>query len=184
MFLSSTAMKTEFEVKILDIDVDEIARKLDKLKAKKISDRMQMRYVYDIDPNNKSSWIRLRNDGKKTTLTIKSIEHDNIDGTKEIEVEVDDFDVTNKILEGIGFKAKAYQENRRISYGLGKAEVDIDFWPRIPAYLEVEGDSAEDVKEAVAKLGFKMSDTTSINTLYVYKKYGIDSSKIKRLIFE
>jgi hypothetical protein len=43
--------------------------------------------------------IRLRTDGKKTTLTVKHIiDSQAIDGMKEREVIVDDFDTTNDLL--------------------------------------------------------------------------------------
>ena len=76
-------MDTEFEVKILDIDVEEIKKKLDSIGAKKYLDRSMRRYVYDITPGDNSKWLRLRDDGENTTLTIKEIHNDNIDGTKE-----------------------------------------------------------------------------------------------------
>ena len=176
-------MKTEFEVKILEIDVDRIISKLEALGARKVAEREMKRLVYDFNPKRDNSWVRLRSDGEKTTLTIKEIHNDDIDGTKEIEIIVDDFDKTNLILEKLGYVAASYQENRRISYRLDNVDIDIDFWPRIPAYLEIEGDSVEAVEYIVKKLGFKMSQTTSINTRKVYKIYGIDINLIDELRF-
>lgn len=173
-------MKIEYEVKILDINVKDILGRLEKLGARKIIERNMKRFVYDLKDN---SWIRLRFDGQKTTLTIKEIKDDSITGTKEIEVVVSDFDNANIILERIGFKAKAYQENKRISYKLDDVEIEIDFWPMIPPYIEIEGNSIKDVENIVEKLGFQMSQTTSINTIKVYDKYGIDLNSIKNLKF-
>jgi len=177
-------MKTEFEAKILEIDVDKITKRLSKLGAKKIAERMMKRFVYDFNPKKENSWIRLRFDGTKTTLTIKEINNDKIDGTKEIEINVDDFDKTNLLLEKLGYIHKGYQENKRVSYKLGDVEIELDFWPKIPPYLEVEGNSIEDVQKVVKQLGFDISQTTSINTTEVYKKYGIDIYSIKELKFE
>ena len=177
-------MHTEFEAKILDIDVDELVSTLDKIGAKKVSDKMQKRLVYDFIPKRENSFIRLRTDGAKTTLAIKEIHNDRIDGTKEIEVSVDDFENASLLLEKLGFAPKGYQENKRISYELDKARIEIDFWPMIPAYVEIEADSADEVHKMISKLGFDLSQATSINTKEVYKKYGIDVSKIKKLILE
>ncbi len=176
-------MKTEFEVKILDIDVDEIVSKLESLGAEKIGEKEQRRFVYDFNPVKENSWVRLRTDSQKTTLTIKEIQNDEIDGTKEIEIEVDDFESTNLLLEKLGYKHKAYQENKRISYILDGVEIEIDFWPLIPPYLEIEGQSVDEVKKMVRKLGYELKQTTSINTKKVYEKYGIDSALIKELKF-
>lgn len=177
-------MKTEFEVKILEIDVDKIISKLASLGAKKIDEKLQKRYVYNIGEKSDNRWIRLRTDGKKTTLTIKEIQNHNIDGTKEIEISVDDFEKTNLLLEKLGFVHKGYQENKRISYVHDGVEIEIDFWPQIPPYLEVEGESATEVENMVKLLGFDLSQTTSINTTDVYNKYGIDINLIRELKFE
>lgn len=177
-------MQTEFEVKILEIDVDKIKKKLEELKAKKVSETIQKRYVYDFDPVDPNSWIRLRTNGKKTTLAIKEIQSEEIDGTKELEVSVDDFKATNLILKKMGYIARNFQENKRISYDLDGIEIDIDFWPKIPPYLEIEGKSSEEVKKMIIKLGFDESETTSIGTTEVYKKYGIDLLSVKELKFD
>lgn len=177
-------MQIEFEVKVLDINVDEIRQKLEKLGAVKSFEGLMRRYIFDVVPATEKKWIRLRDDGKKVTLTVKVIEDENkIEGTKEIEVVVGDFDKTKLLLEKLGFIAKAYQENKRIHYGLGDACVEIDFWPKIPPYVEIEGKSKKAVEDAVALLGFDLSQTTSINTMSVYKKYGLDIFDFKELKF-
>ena len=177
-------MKTEFEVKILDINVEKIISKLNVLGAKKMGERIQRRFVYDLKPKKENCWVRLRTNGDKTTLTIKEIKNDNIDGTKEIEVEVDDFDKTNLLLNKLGYIARAYQENKRISYVLDGVEIEIDFWPAKPPYLEIEAKSKEKVKAMIKKLGFDLYQSTSINTLEGYKKYGIELHDIKELKFK
>ncbi|MFA6422303.1 MAG: class IV adenylate cyclase [Candidatus Buchananbacteria bacterium] len=176
-------MQTEFEVKILDVNVEEIVSKLDALDAEKIGEKMQKRYVYNFNPIRENSWIRLRTSGEKTTLTIKEILNDQIDGTKELEITVDDFEKTHLLLEKLGFTPKGYQENKRISYMLDNVEVELDFWPQIPPYMEIEGKNISDVEKIIKKLGFQLSDSTSINTVQVYQKYGIDLNSIKELKF-
>ncbi len=176
-------MKTEFEAKILEIDVVAVTERLTTLGSKKIDEIMQRRYVYDLMPKKENSWIRLRTDGTKTTLAIKEIHDDTIDGTKELEITVDDFDKTHLLLERLGYAAKGYQENKRIRYELDGVEIDIDFWPFIPPYLEIEGRSASEVETVIAKLGFNKSQTTSINTTHVYKRYVIDIDSAQQLKF-
>ncbi len=176
-------MEIEFEVKILDIDVEEIKKKLKSIGAKKDMERNMRRYVYDLKTKDTDAWIRLRDQGDRVTLTIKEIHNDNIDGTKEVEIVVDDFDKTHLLLSKLGFIPKAYQENRRISYTFDDVEIEIDFWPKIPPYLEIEGKSIKDVEKAVKLLGFEMSQTTSINTDYAYEKYGLNIYDYKELKF-
>lgn len=176
-------MQTEIEVKILEINVEDVIANLNALGAKKIGEKMQKRFVYDFNPKKENSWIRLRTDGIKTTLTVKEIHNDSIDGTRELEVMVDDFEKTNLLLEKLGYVSKGYQENKRISYVLGNAEIEIDFWPRIPPYLEIEAKTIFGVETMIKKLGFNVSQSTSISTIKVYKKYGIDLEAIKELKF-
>jgi adenylate cyclase class 2 len=82
-------MHTEYEVRVLEIDKDEIVRRLEQAGAEFQWDYVQRRYVYDFIPKVDSKWIRLRTNGKKTTLTIKNLVCSEIDGTQELEIEVD-----------------------------------------------------------------------------------------------
>ena len=177
-------MKSEYEIKILEINVEKIQKKLSDLNAERIGEKNMRRFVYDFNPIKENSWIRLRDTGKKITLTIKEIHSLEIDGTKELEIEVDDFETTNLILEKLGYKSKAYQENKRISYKLNDIEIEIDFWPQIPPYLEIEGKSTEEVLEMAKILGFTDKDITTIGTKQIYENFGIDIQNIKILKFE
>jgi len=120
-------MKTEYEAKILNIDPEIIKEKLLSLGGKHLADRDMRRYVYDFNPVEPNSWIRLRFDGIKAQLTIKEIQHKGITGTKELEVDVADFDTMNEILQRLGYKPRSYQENRRESYELNGVAVEIDY---------------------------------------------------------
>ena len=66
-------MKTEYEVRVLEIDKDELIRKLESLNATKVGEFNQKRYVYDTIPKENGKWIRLRTNGKETTLTFKDV---------------------------------------------------------------------------------------------------------------
>lgn len=176
-------METEFEIKVLDIQVDSMINKVESLGAKKIAERKMKRYIYDLKPPCKDKWIRLRDNGVKKSLCIKEIESLDIDGTKEIEIEVSDFHKTWEILKKLGYKHRNYQENKRISYELNGVKIEFDFWPLIPPYIEIEGKSKAEVLKIVGLLGFSLDEITSISVLEVYKKYGIDLHEYKELMF-
>ena len=143
-------MHTEYEVRILNIDKEEVVEKLNKLNATFEWDELQRRYVYDFIPKVDNKWIRLRTNGKKTTLTIKEVaDNTTASGTKELEVEVSSFDDTNKILNELGYIPRNYQENNRITYTLDDVEIDIDSWPLIPTYVEIEGKDEESIKDSL-----------------------------------
>ena len=177
--------RIEYEVRVLEIDKNEIQSKLNELNAKLIEDVFQKRYVYDFNPVNPSKWIRLRTNGLKTTLTIKNVESSNIDGTKEIEIEVSDFDTANEILAELGYIPRGIQENKRIKYDLNGVEVDIDTWPRIPTYLEIEGISEEEVYNTLQLLGIPREKATSLDVQSIYEEiYGINLKKEPNLSFK
>jgi len=144
----------------------------------------QRRYVYDFNPKRENEWIRLRSNGEKATLTYKNIEDNSINGTKELEIEVSSFEETNEMLNILRYKPKAYQENKRIRYMLNNVEIDIDSWPLIPTYLEIEGESVEEVKRVEQLLEIDLNKVTTLNCQDIYKEiYGIDINKIDELKF-
>lgn len=177
-------MHTEYEVRILEIDPKEMVEKLEKLHATLIFDAMQKRYVYDFKPKVDSKWIRLRTNGEKTTLAIKNVATSKIDGTQELEIEVDDFDRCHLILKELGYEERSYQENKRIQYDLNGVEIDIDTWPKMPTYMEVEGASEEAVYHALDVLGIDKEDCTSLDVESIYGQYGIDVKNVSELKFE
>ena len=176
-------MKTEYEIRVLEIDKEKLIKKLEELGAEFKGDNEQKRYVYDIIPKEDGKWIRLRTNGRKTTLTYKNVVKTTIDGTKELEVEVSDFEKTNELLENMGIKSRGYQENKRTQYFLNGVEIDIDSWPMIPTYVEIEGKNEEEVMNTLEILELPKDKVTTLDVDSVYKKYGIDLKDIKVLKF-
>ena len=175
----------EYEVRVLEIDIKKMQKKLKELNAELVEDVFQRRYLYDFKPVNPDKWIRLRTNGNTTTLTIKDVQSSKIDGTKEMEIVVDDFNTTNEILNELGYQPRAIQENKRIKYNLNGVEVDIDTWPRIPTYLEVEGKNEEEVYKTLELLGIPKEKATALNTQTIYEEiYGIDLTNEPLLSFD
>ena len=136
--------------------------------------------------NNSKKWIRLRKTNKKTTLTVKHILADNdtnIQQMMETEMEVPSIKEANDFLQALGYSHKSYQEKRRISYILDNHEIDIDTWPGLPTYMEIEGESEEDLNKILNLLGYSMKDTVSCTVDEIYKNLGIDSLNIRELKF-
>ena len=177
-------MHTEYEVRVLEINREEVIKKLESIGARFCWDQIQRRYVYDFIPKLDGKWIRLRTNGLNTTLTIKDVVSSKIDGTRELEIVVDDFDNTNKILNELGYEPRGYQENRRCQYVLDDVEIDIDDWPYLPTYLEIEGPSEERTYEVLELLGFKLEDSTTRDVEGIYLDYGHNLKEIYDLKLE
>ena len=168
-------MSTEFEAKVLDIDPAQMtASILSRGGQQRGETLLQRRHVYDITPGDESRWIRLRDTGAGVTLAVKEIAHDGIDGTDEVEVGVHRFETTDELLGRLGFTARSYQENRRTSFELDGARLEIDEWPLIPPYLEIEAGSRDEVVRVAALLDIPEEALTGENTVKAYARYGID----------
>jgi len=177
-------MKTEIECRLLDCNVEQIMKKLKDNNAQFIGDWLQIRNCYDFNPVREKSWIRLRTNGVETTLTIKEISNKNIDGTKECEIVVSDFATTDELLNKLGYFARSKQENRRIRYVLDNVEIDIDFWPKIPTYVEFEGKSAEEIIAVCKKLDIDFNSLTTLDVSSIYEHYGYNLDKLSEIVLE
>ncbi len=177
-------MKKEIEIRFLEINPADIKHKLKNCGAKFVGDWLQLRNCYDLKPVKENSWIRLRTNGNKTTLTIKEINDLTVDGTKECEIEVSDFDTTDELLNKLGYTARSIQENRRVQYLLDGVEIDIDYWPNIPTYLELEAGSKQVLKDVCKKLELKYEEATTLDVMSIYQHYGIDLQEVPILKLE
>jgi adenylate cyclase class 2 len=165
-------MEIEFEARVLEIDVEETRTKLKEIGATFLINRLMKRKVYDVDEKDVHKWIRLRDDGEKVTLTVKHIEHDGVDGTKEVEIVVDDFDTAAKLINSIGFIEKSYQENKRESWTLDGVRIELDTWPGLKTFMEIEADTKDEVYATAKKLGYEESDLTTRDVMSIYEDAG------------
>ena len=178
-------MKTEYELKIVNINSDEFQKKLKALwAAQKTWERLMRRNIYEINPPVEWMWIRLRDDGVQTTLTIKHVKAHTVDGTKELEVVVNDFDVMHSMLAMMWFKLLTYQENKRISWSLYGCDIEIDTRPLLETYAEIEWPDEKNVMNVFEKLWHTIADTTAVKVKQMYEAKGIDLHAMKKLVFE
>ena len=177
-------MKSEIEARLLECDTEKILAKLKQNNATFVGDWLQLRYCYDFNPVKKNSWIRLRTNGVETTLTIKEIQSNKIDGTKESEIAVSDFFMTDEILNKLGYKARSKQENRRIRFILDNVEIDIDFWPMIPAYVEFEANSENEIKAVCEKLDINFESLTTLDVQSIYANYGLNINSLPEILLD
>jgi len=172
----------EIEIKILNVDKKIITKKLLQLGAKKVSSVILTDKQFDFDDGrikkNKETF-RLRKNGDKTEIAYKHSRDTsgNFLICEELETIVKDYDIMENIIKSLGLKCIKHREKKRTSFVLGKLKFEIDENPRIPPYLEIEGDKKE-VEKAVKLLGFNMKQTTNMTTSQVLKLYKQDSDYI------
>lgn len=145
--------------------------------------------------NTPKKWIRLRKTIEEnsngelkelTTLTIKHIlknDDSGIQQMKETEIIVNSLEETNELLENLGFSYRSYQEKRRVKYILNEHEIDIDTWPVLPTYFEVEGTDKNDLEKILNLLGYSFEDAFSCTVDEIYQTIGMDINNMKELKF-
>jgi adenylate cyclase class 2 len=127
---------------------------------------------------NENKWIRLRTSNEKTTLAVKQIlapkEGTELQQVKETEMVVPSREVANDFLEAIGLSHRGYLEKKRTTYILNNHKIEIDTWPKIPTYFELEGKDEKDIEEILNLLGYSMKDKNVVSCIVdeVYEMYG------------
>jgi adenylate cyclase class 2 len=164
-------MKTEIEAKFLSVDLDEVRAKLTQLGAKCVKPMRLMRRVTidGVDMKAKDAFLRVRDEGDKVTLAYKQFDEASVSGTKEIEVEVENFEDTVHILEQSGLPHGSFQESKRENWELNGVEIMLDEWPWLDPYVEIEADEEGKVKDLAAKLGFNWQDAVFGDVMAAYR---------------
>jgi adenylate cyclase class 2 len=163
----------EYEARFLSVDPEQIAATL---RAKggtcELPRTLMRRIVFkNADIEARRGWLRLRDEGNRTVLTYKQVASDTsaIDSILEAEVEVGDFPATQNLLEAMGFTALRYQENYREEWVLDGVTFDLDTWPDLDPFLEIEGPDEAAVRHAAATLAFDFTNATfgSVDEVYL-----------------
>ncbi len=186
-------MAEEIEVKILNIDKVKLEQKLIEIGAKKIADTFFRSTSFDYPGfplDKEAAWLRLRNDGVKTTLAYKKrlgvtgVKGDNDSGMEEVEIEVSDYEATKEILKKLGIIEKFAQEKKRVTWQKDDVTFDIDTWPRLNTYLEIESDNWDKIDTAIIELGYDLKDKVICSATQVYEQNGINDKDYCKLCFD
>lgn len=177
-------METEIEAKFLAVTHDALRNKLKELGATCVQPMRQMRRkVFDFPDNHlnidRNGWVRVRDEGDKITLTYKQLDSRTLHGTKEANVVVNDFDIACSFLEQIGLEAKSYQETKRESWDLDGAQIELDEWPWIKTYMEIEAKSEAVLRTVVDRLGLDMEEAVYGSVEIAYQaEYNVTEKEI------
>jgi len=166
----------EIEIKILEINVEEVEKKLKKMGAEKVFEGKVISIYFDFSDKSlekKGKILRLRQKEDKVILTYKElISQDEAKIMDEYELEVDDFSSMKRIFEGIGFSPLYEFKKKRITYELNQIHFEIDEYPDVPAFLEIEAPNLDAIYEMVSELGFSEEKVNSYSIRDVLKYYG------------
>ncbi|PRR78219.1 CYTH domain protein [Clostridium liquoris] len=177
----------ELEVKILNIDIENIRKKTTELNCVKVKEENQINNLFDFktkDLLKQQGYARIRivqdllHDSTKYYMTTKKIlSQDKFKIMDENEVEISDAIEGEKIFKSLGLELiqsiKKYRESYKYKNTLIEIDVNEKSFCPFP-YIEIESINEEELEEVVKKLGYTMNDTTSKN---IYELIEIFKSK-------
>ena len=114
-------MKTEYEAKFLNVDVDAMRQKLESVGATlETPMRLMRRVTIETEElKSKNAFVRVRDEGTRVTVTYKQFDALSVDGAKEHEVIVNDFDESVALLAAAGLPYGSFQESKRETWHHG-----------------------------------------------------------------
>jgi len=178
----------EIEVRFLEIDQSALIAKLNSLKAQDFGEDFLKEIIfYDRELTwqyAKKRIVRIRQTKQGAFLTFKSKTEESDMIAKEIEMKIEDVDKMKDFLEEVGLVAYRLQEKRRHTFKLGEVIVDIDTWPSVPTYVELEGPDEDSLRKAAANLDLDWKNVVlEAPRFIIEEKYGIPVSKLRHFTF-
>ncbi len=179
-------MAYEIETKVLDIDADAIKEGLIALGAVKKQETRLLVDWYQVAGTKEGSedWflrIRSNSEGKhEVTWKAKS----SIIGVgrkhKEINFLITEPEKLADLFLELGLEKYAHQEKDRTSLALKDWLIEIDQYPNMPPFLEIEGKDEDHLKEAIKLLGLENNRTWAKGErILIQEVYGLDWYNMK-----
>ncbi len=179
----------EYEARFVGLDLDTVrARLADHPDIVRDYPRVLLRrYILDDGSGERGrGYLRLRTgEFGRSFLTLKSpTGTETVDAFAEVSVEIGDEDACLELFAQLGFPVVRYQENYREQWRWESIVFDLDEWPGLPPFVEIEGASADDVAGGARYLGLSMEAAEYDNVADTYRRYaGRDILSEPRLVF-
>ncbi len=150
----------EIEARFLDIDIEDIRKKLKKLKAKKVHPMMvYCRYVFNLQNPMEKGYARVRQEASGTTMTIKKYGVNKYAMEYEVSLKDTPLEEAHDFMLGAGFTQKAFHETMREKYKHPLVnEIVIDVIPGLPPYIEIEATNEDKIITICEKLGLNIEN--------------------------
>lgn len=158
-------MAHEIETKVLDIDSYRIQKELLNLGAKKTKETKLVVDWYRPKGTREGEdlwFLRIRSNSEginEVTWKAKSDILGKVRKHKEINFNVPEPEKLEDLFEELGLEKYAHQEKKRVSFEYKDWIFEIDDYPGMPAFLEIEGNSEEHIKEAMQLLDIENNRT-------------------------
>jgi adenylate cyclase class 2 len=182
-------MATEIEARFLDIDVPAIVNRLCELGAEDRGEALLRETIYYDQAlewqRSGRTLVRVRESFGGIVVSYKNTTSDTIAGTQEIEFAADDPQAVEAFLTSIGLVAFRRQEKRRHTFVLNWVHVDLDTWPGVPTYLEIEASTEAAVRETAAALGLDWTKAVFGNAgMTIEQYYHLPARRLRWFTFD
>ncbi len=176
----------EQEIKVLDVDVSKLVENLEKIGAKKVYDDVRTIITLDTKENTflnqKDKLIRVTDEGNiKVTMHVNQ---SNPEIKEEIKFKTSRLKETMDFFHQLELDPISEVSAKRISFELGKIDFDIDLFPTIPPFLEIDIKHLEEenitVESLLEELGLRNNRVVVMGTEDIHKLYGIDYFEVYR----
>ncbi len=170
----------EHEIKVLNVDIEQLIKKLDEIGAKKVYDDDRTIITLDtpertfLDKHDKL--IRVTDEGNiKVTMHINQSKPEIKEGIK---FKTSRLKETMDFFHELGLNPISKVKSKRISYELGKIDFDIDKFPAIPAFLEIDieflKEEGYELEKLLKELGLENNKVVIMGTEDIHNLYGKD----------
>lgn len=149
-------LPVEIEVKFLITNLSNLEEKIKKLGGTLLHNHIFQRTVlFDLPSGELAShdtFLRIRS-GEKKVMTVKTkiaTPDSSFKERQELEIEISDVSLAEKMLETLGYTTKRIMEKYRTEYSLGDVVLALDHLS-FGDYLEIEGNKAS-IEKAITSL--------------------------------
>ena len=175
-------MPQEFEAKFININVNDIKKKLRAHGAKMVHGPTRFyRVIFKRceEAGDKPGFVRIRDEGKKITMTTKVFNNKKFPEEHEVTIN-ETFDQGLAFLDAIGLDKKSYQETIREKWSHPLAhEITFDQVPGLPMYMEVDCTSEGKLNKLISLLNLDKTNMRYGSFDKTYEEYyGIPSATI------
>ena len=165
----------ETEYKILDIDLDNLDAAMKKISAQKVYDGIRTITYFD-HPNGS---LRKANEGIKLTeedkLKLEYTRKSSTDQSDSVKLFVSRKKETVEFLNRLNLAPVTEVQARRISYELDSIDFDIDCFPGIPPFMEVDlGNSSIALDDLLNSLDLLSHEPIVATTPEIFTRYNKD----------
>lgn len=176
--MQDNIVANEIEVKVLEIDKQDLISKLEKLWAVFVSEKNLSTKQFFLEDKKISFRIRKFEDknSQESFMTLKkSIPNDKAVTNMELETTIWNFETMDNILSQLWFNSFSISSKIRTTYELNWVKFEIDEIEWIPTFFEIEAGSIETIYKYVDLLWYEKSQISllwekEIREIYKNKK--------------